>query len=186
MKRLFELGCLYSGQILSFSKIQGQLHDAGNTTTLACYLSLLDAAGLLAGIEKYAANIIRKRSSSPKFQVYNNTLISAQSNLLFSEAVTQHQNWGRVVASAIGAHLINSSYSEGLKVFYWRDRNQEVDFVIERRGGVIALEVKTGAEAGTGGMEAFKEQFDPDKVLLVGQKGIPWQEFLKINPGELF
>jgi len=41
LKRLFELGCLYSGQILSYTKITGQLQDAGNTTTLANYLNLL-------------------------------------------------------------------------------------------------------------------------------------------------
>jgi predicted AAA+ superfamily ATPase len=85
LKRLFELGCHYSGQILSFTKIVGQLHDAGNTTTLSHYLSLLDTAGLLAGIEKYAASIIRKRSSSPRFQVHNNALLSAQKNEYFDE-----------------------------------------------------------------------------------------------------
>ncbi|MES2447680.1 MAG: ATP-binding protein [Bacteroidota bacterium] len=187
MKRLFELGCLYSGQILSYTKIQGQLADAGNTTTLSHYLQLLDTAGLLGGIEKFAADIIRKRSSSPKFQVHNNALISAQSNELFNEITNQPAAWGRIVESAIGAHLLNSSLIEGYKVFYWRNRNDEVDFVIEKRGKVIGLEVKsTGNILKTSGMDAFNNTFRPSKVFLIGAGGMPWQDFLRISPNSLF
>jgi predicted AAA+ superfamily ATPase len=186
MKRLFELGCLYSGQILSLTKVQGQLQNAGNTTTLSHYLSLLDKAGLLAGLEKYAADIIRKRSSSPKFQVHNTALISAQHNEFFEEIKAQPAKWGRMVESAIGAHFVNAAPVAGFNVYYWRHRNEEVDFVLEKRSKIVALEVKTGADDNTSGMKAFKDQFNPDKILLIGKKGLPWQELLKINPAELF
>ena len=129
LKRLFELGCQYSGQILSFTKIQGQLQDAGNTTTLSHYLSLLDTAGLLAGIEKYAANIIRKRSSSPRFQVHNNALISAQKKENFEEIMQKPAEWGHIIQSSVGAHLINHTISQNYSVYYWRERNDEVDFI---------------------------------------------------------
>lgn len=186
MKRLFELGCLYSGQILSFTKVLGQLQDAGNTTTLSHYLELLDTAGLLAGIEKYAPNVIRQRSSSPKFQVHNTALISAQRNDLFQEIVAVPDKWGRMVESAIGAHLINYSHTEKFNLHYWRERNDEVDFVIERKGKVIGLEIKSGAAGTTTGMTAFKNKFNPDKVLLIGNSGLPWQDFLNLNPATLF
>ncbi|MGM9475850.1 ATP-binding protein [Pedobacter sp. GSP4] len=187
MKRLFELGCLYSGQILSFNKILGQLSDAGNTTTLSHYLELLNTAGLLGGIEKFAADVIRKRSSSPKFQVHNNALVSAQRNEFFEEIKRQPAEWGRMVESSIGAHLLNSSFVEGYKVFYWRHRNDEVDFILEKRGKIIGLEVKsTGSVSRTSGMAAFSKMYKPDKVLLVGAGGLPWQEFLKISPSSLF
>jgi len=187
MKRLFELGCLYSGQILSFTKILGQLSDAGNTTTLSHYLQLLDTAGLLGGIEKFAADVIRKRSSSPKFQVHNNALVSAQRNEFFEEIRKQPAEWGRMVESSIGAHLLNSSFVEGYKVFYWRHRNDEVDFVLEKRGKTIGIEVKsTGLVSGRSGMDAFNKMYKPDKMLLVGGGGLPWQEFLKISPSSLF
>jgi uncharacterized protein len=186
MKRLFELGCLYSGQILSFTKIQGQLQDAGNTTTLSHYLQLLDTAGLLAGIEKYAADELRVRSSSPKFQVHNTALISAQRNALFSEIILQPIEWGRIVESAVGAHLVNSVYVSGLKMYYWRHRNDEIDFVLEKRGKIIGIEVKSGVSGNVSGMKAFKDQFKPHRILLVGDKGLPWQEFLKINPEDIF
>ena len=186
MKRLFELGCLYSGQILSYTKVQGQLQDAGNTTTLSHYLTLLNTAGLLGGLEKFTSDIIRIRSSSPKFQVHNTALISSQRNDLFKEIMLKPSEWGRMVESSIGAHLINASHVHGFNLFYWRHRNEEVDFVLEKRGKIIALEVKTGADSITSGMKAFEEQFKPDKRLLVGRKGMPWQEFLTINPNELF
>lgn len=186
MKRLFELGCNYSGQILSYTKVQGQLQDAGNTTTLSHYLSLLNTAGLLGGLEKYAADIIRKRSSSPKFQVYNTALISAQRNEYFHEIVAKPSEWGRLVESAVGAYLINSAQELGLNLFYWRDRNEEVDFVLEKRGKVVAIEVKTGFDRPTSGMQSFKDQFSPAKILLVGRSGMPWQDFLRLNIAELF
>ncbi len=186
MKRLFELGCLYSGQILSYTKMLGQLQDAGNTTTLSHYLELLDTAGLLAGIEKYSANIIRKKSSSPKFQVHNTALISAQRSETFKEISTKPDEWGRMVESAIGAHLINHSLTEGLNLHYWRERNDEIDFVVERNKKVVGLEVKSGARQTNSGMAVFQKHFKPDRVLLIGNSGLTWQNFLKMNPVELF
>ena len=120
MRQLFVLGCHYSGQILSFNKILGQHLDAGNTTTLSNYLNLLDTAGLLNGIEKYSSDLIRQRSSSPKFQVYNTALMSAQNDLTFQEIKMRPDLWGRWVESAVGAHLINSSRDGGFTVRYWR------------------------------------------------------------------
>ena len=186
LKRLFELGCQYSGQILSFTKIQGQLQDAGNTTTLSHYLSLLDTAGLLAGFEKYAANVIRKRSSSPRFQVHNNALLSAQKNENFEEIMQKPAEWGRIIESSVGAHLINHTISQNYSVYYWRERNDEVDFVLERRGKLIAVEVKSNDSQNNRGLEVFKNKFMPDKLYLVSNRGLSWQEFLRINPVELF
>ena len=185
MKRLFELSCHYSGQILSFNKMLGQLKDAGNTTTLSHYLSLLSTAGLVAGIEKYSNNIIRKKSSSPKFQVYNNALVSSQRTESFEEVQKDPATWGRLVESAIGAHLLNHAVSGELSLNYWREGDQEVDFVIEQKG-LIGIEVKSGATQKNSGMAAFKKKFNPDKVLLIGNSAFSWQEFLKTKPTELF
>ncbi len=186
LKRLFELGCLYSGQILSYTKIIGQLQDAGNTTTLANYLKLLSDSGLLGGLGKYAGDIIRKRGSSPKFQVYNNALISSQSNDTYEKTHIHPELWGRLVESSVGTHLMNHSISERYQLYYWREGNQEVDFVLEKGKKVIGLEVKSGMKAANAGMALFSEKFHPNKILLVGTGGIPYEEFLKINPKELF
>lgn len=186
MKSLFELGCDYSGQILSFNKILGQLHDAGNTTTLSHYLDLLDTAGLLAGLQKFTPNKIRQRASSPKFQVHNTALISAQQPLPFDQIKEQPEKWGRWVESAVGAHLLNYSLSEDFTLSYWRHSNDEVDFVLRLGELAIGLEVKSGAAKTRSGMQAFSKKFNPHKVLLIGDEGLPWQEFLTINPADLF
>lgn len=186
LKRLFELGCLYSGQILSYTKITGQLQDAGNTTTLANYLKLLSDCGLLGGLEKYAGSVIRQRSSSPKFQVYNNALLTSQADETYSTAIVNPKLWGRLVESSVGAHLLNHSVFERYNLHYWREANNEVDFILLKGDKVIGLEVKSGASVDNVGMRIFKDKFYPDKILLVGTGGIPYSEFLKINPKELF
>ena len=186
MKRLFELGSLYSGQILSYTKMLGQLQDAGNTTTLSHYLELLSTAGLLSGLEKFSPDTLRQRASSPKFQVHNTALLSAQAPETFSQVQSTPQQWGRWVESAVGAHLINASLTEDFKLFYWRQGNDEVDFVIEQRGKAIGLEIKSGAAGKTKGMQAFRDKFSPHKVYLIGKSGIDWPEFLVLHPSELF
>lgn len=186
LKKLFELGCLYSGQILSYTKIVGQLQDAGNTTTLAHYLNLLHTAGLLAGLEKFAGEELRQRSSSPKFQVHNTALLTAQQGASLGEVQKQSDVWGRWVEAAIGAHLVNHQLSEGYTVHYWRHRNDEIDFVLEKKGKIIGIEVKSGATQRAKGMDVFRKLHQPDKVLLVGQSGLPWQELLAMSPSRLF
>lgn len=186
LKRLFELGCLYSGQILSYTKIIGQLQDAGNTTTLANYLKLLSDCGLLGGLEKYAGSVIRQRSSSPKFQVYNNALLTSQDDETYSMAIVNPKLWGRLVESSVGAHLLNHAVSERYNLYYWREGNHEVDFILEKGNKTIGLEVKSGASPDNEGMGIFNKKFYPDKMLLVGTGGISYEDFLKINPKELF
>ena len=186
IRRLFEIGCHYSGQILSYTKMLGQLADAGNTTTLANYLRLLDTAGLLGGIQKYSPRLIRQRASSPKFMVHNTALITAQQNQPFQTILSNPEQWGRWVESAVGAHLLNSSISSSFKLYYWRDRGDEIDFVMSVDDRIIGLEVKSGRTQTSSGMAAFGKQFSPDKTYLIGDTGLPWQEFLSLDPMELF
>jgi len=185
IKRLFETGSSYSGQIVSLNKMLGQLHDAGNTTTLAHYLELLDQAGLLSGLQKYSPTVIRQRASSPKFQVHNSGLMSALVSEHFHEVMKSPNRWGRWVESAVGAHLINQCRVKNFQLHYWRHQNDEIDFVIQGNGKVIGLEVKSAASSETSGMDAFRKQFKPDKVLLVGKSGIGVEEFLEIDLKDL-
>ena len=132
LKKLFYLGTEYSGQILSYNKILGQLLDAGNTTTLARYLDLLSKAGLLTGIEEYAVKPYKRRGSSPKLNVLNTALISAGSDYSFNEAKADRSYWGRLVESAVGAHLLNSK-NYRTQVYYWREKTFGGGFCSENR-----------------------------------------------------
>jgi len=179
LRRLFELGCRYSGQVLSYTKMLGQLHDAGNTTTLAHYLELLAGAGMLTGLPKFSGKAVRSRGSSPKLQVFNTALLTAQSGLTPAEARADHEFWGRLTESAVGAHLANAAASGQCELFYWREGNREVDFVLKKGRTVVGLEVKSGrAPHAHSGLAAFSEAFKPRRTLLVGGDGIPVEEFL--------
>ena len=162
----------------------GQLQDAGNTTTLAHYLDLLSGAGLVTGLPKYSDRLVRRRASSPKLQVLNTALIGARSRRTLRQAREDPALWGRLVESAVGAHLANAAFSGDCELSYWRDRNREVDFVLQEAGRLTAIEVKSGRAPGSlRGMAAFSKAFSPTRNLLVGGDGIPLETFLR-RPAE--
>ena len=178
LKNLFELGCMYSGQMISYNKLLGQLQDAGNTTTLRDYLTLLGQAGLLAGIPKYAGQVHRQRGSSPKLNALNTGLMSALTGYTFAEARADRSYWGRLVESSVGAHIYNTA-EDNTKVFYWRDGDNEVDFIIEGRRKMLAIEVKSGQKfAPPKGLDIFTQKFKAATPMIVGEGGIPLSEFL--------
>ena len=179
LRRLFELACRYSGQVLSYTKMLGQLQDAGNTTTLAHYLHLLAGAGMACGLQKYAGDAARSRGSSPKLQVLNTALMTATSGLTPEEAGTDREFRGRLIESAVGAHLANAAAMGECELYYWRERGQEVDFVARAGARLVAMEVKSGrAPLAHAGMAAFSNAFKVKRALLVGGDGIPIEEFL--------
>ena len=180
LRRLFELACRYSGQVLSYTKMLGQLQDAGNTTTLAHYLELLAGAGMVCGLQKYASDAARSRGSSPKLQVLNTALMTAPSGLTLDEARADGEFWGRLVESAVGAHLVNAAAGGTCSLHYWRERNREVDFIVTAGRHVTAIEVKSGrAPQAHRGIAAFESAFTPQRSLLVGGDGIALGEFLE-------
>ncbi len=181
LRRLFELGCRYSGQVLSYNKMMGQLQDAGNTTTLAHYLDLLASAGMLVGLQKYSGAAVNRRGSSPKLQVLNTALMTAQSGLSQKELRSDGESWGRLVESAVGAHLANVSSTGLSELFYWRERNREVDFVIKAGRTLVAIEVKSGRRRDSlPGLKAFVEAYPKARPLLIGGDGITVKDFLSM------
>ena len=181
MRNLFELGCSYSGEELSLNKVLGQLQDAGNVTTLSNYLDILNECNLLAGLQKYAADKARKYNSIPKFQTYNSALLSALNGKTYEQAFTEPKLWGRWVETAIGAHLINHADAIGYRLYYWREANNEVDYVLERQGRTIAIEVKSGRRTTNKGISLFRERFQPLHTIIVGSGGFPIADFLEMD-----
>ncbi len=180
LRRVFDLACRYSGQLLSYQKMMGQLSDAGNTTTLAHYLELLEGAGMVCGLQKFAGQAVRKRASSPKLQVFNTALMGSLAvgqgfSLETMRAVPDQ--WGRLVESAVGAellarHLDHSSLNP--KIHYWQDGGHEVDFVVPQAGGALAMEVKSGRSRGNvSGLDVFCKAYPDSRPMVVGTGGIP-------------
>lgn len=184
LRQLFRLGCDYSAHVLSYQKMVGQLQDAGNTTTLAHYLELLTGAGMLVGLQKFSGAKVRQRGSSPKLLALNTALMTASTSLGLEAAQADREFWGRLVESAVGAHLLNTAGASNIEVFYWRERNREVDYVLRFGRRVTAIEVTTGRRKDTlPGMDAFATLYRPQRKLLVGGQGIPIEEFLE-KPAE--
>lgn len=186
LRQTFELSVAYSGKILSLTKMLGALQDAGNTVTLAGYLNLLGDSGLVTGLQKYSVDMARKRASIPKYQVYNNALLSVLSGLSFKEAVTDSKRWGQIFESAIGAYIISEAFVHRFEVYYWREGNDEVDFVLKKNQKIVAIEVKSNGETKTTSMERFHKLFNPLATIVVGENGIQPELFLSMDLRKLF
>lgn len=180
LRQLFGLACAYSAQIVSYTKLLGQLQDSGNTATLAHYLELLDGAGMIRGLPKYSGSRVRQRGSSPKLLALNTGLITAMLGVSFEHARSDPAIWGRLVETAVGAHLAND---RDVELFYWRDRGREVDFVARRGRDVVAIEVATGARKDRlPGMSGFLDAHTRARPMLVGAQGIALEDFLLRDP----
>lgn len=185
-RQTFELGAAYSGELLSLNKMLGTLQDAGNTTTLASYINLLGESGLLCGLQKFSVDMARRKSSIPKLQVYNNALKNVYCPLSFEQSVINRKEWGRIFESGIGAYLVSQAFVHRFEVFYWRERNDEVDFVLRKKNSVVAIEVKSNAEKTTAGIEKFRQIYKPTTSLIIGEAGIKAEDFLTMDIRKLF
>lgn len=177
LRHLFALAATYPAQLLSYNKMLGQLQDAGNTTTLARYLRLLEAAFLVSGLELFSRGQVRKRGSTPKLVLWNNALVNALGLRSRAEAVADGGWWGRLVENAVGAHLLNGLQGPDWSVTYWRDGDREVDFVVAHGARVWAIEVKSGRPGKSSGLEAFRKLYPQARVWLLGGGGLKLEEF---------
>lgn len=168
MRALFRLGATYSAQELSYTKMLGQLQDAGNTVTLAHYLDLLSKAGMICGLDKYSDKELARRKSSPRLMVYDTSLISAVSPKGRDRLLGEPDIRGRIVESSVGARLLARSADEGFEVMWWREGVQEVDFVLRKGSALTAVEVKSGAKSGQSGMGTFLARHPEARRIVVG------------------
>ncbi|MCY4159950.1 MAG: ATP-binding protein [Bacteroidetes bacterium] len=185
MRHLVDLAPRYSGQIISYDKLLGHLQDAGNISTIARYLDLLSDAGLMTGFSRYTSSPHLGKASSPKLNVYNTAIMTAKSDYSFQEAYSDRPFWGRIVESAVGAHLLNTK-EVATQIYYWRDRKKqlEVDYVIKRGPHLLGMEVKTGNVSSHSGLEEFETRFPHAKTMIVGPGGVPFNEYFSFTANE--
>lgn len=186
LRQTFELGSSYSGEFLSLNKMLGSLQDAGNTATLAGYINLLGESGMLCGLQKYSVDQARRKASIPKLQVYNNALKMVYGGISFEQSLTDRKVWGRIFESGIGAYLVSEAFAKRFEVYYWRERNDEVDFILRKNKSLVAIEVKSNGEKRTDGFDKFKALFKPTAAFIVGDGGIAPIDFLSMDITKLF
>lgn len=185
LRHLFVLAAHFPAQILSFNKMLGQLQDAGNTTTLAHYLHLLQSAFLVSGLQRYSPGFARTKGSSPKLVLWNNALVSALGLRSFEQTQADPVARGWLVENAVGAHLVNHLQDLNHEVCYWRERNAEVDFIVRSAAGLFAIEVKSGRPGRPTGLAAFRRRHPAAIPLIVGSGGMPLEEFFSTDPKQL-
>ena len=186
LRQTFELAAAYSGNILSYTKMIGQLQDAGNTTTLSQYLHLLQESCLVAGLQKYSGDIARMKGSIPKFQVYDNSFKEIYTSSSFNETIFNPKEWGHIFESAIGAYIVQQAFLHRFDVYYWREKNLEVDFILKRKETIVALEIKSNNEKSNKGLAEFRKKFNPKRALIIGPGGMSAEEFFSIPITALF
>jgi predicted AAA+ superfamily ATPase len=178
MRSLFLLGTQYSVQELSFRKMLGQLDDVGNATTIAHYLELLARAELLCGLQKYTGKELTTRASSPRLMAFDTSLLVAVNRSQSETLMTDPNLKGHLVETAVGAHLLKRAKQDGFAVYWWRDGNQEVDFVLKKQQRLTALEVKSGRIKSRQGLTACMTRFPVTKQLVVGSAAVSLENFL--------
>lgn len=181
LRHLFALAAALPAQSVSYTKMLGQLHDAGNTTTLAHYLKLLEGAFLVSGLELFSRNKQRKRGSSPKLVLWNNALVNALSTRTLGSSITDSIWWGRLVENAVGAYLCNDLNSIEYSITYWREGHYEVDYVVARGADIRAIEVKSGSGGKLSGLARFISRYPDAQPLIIGGPGIPLEDFFSKN-----
>ena len=186
MHQLFHLGCAYSGELLSYNKMLGLLQDAGNATTLVNYMEVLGESKLLTGLPKYVKDASRKYRTIPKLQVYNNALLTALTEgVSYEKVFTDPHLGGRWVESAVGCYLLDKADELDCDLFYWREDNEEVDFVLRRADKLLAIEVKSGKRQSNSGLSTFRQMYNPQHSLVVGGQALPLEDLFKGNIASL-
>lgn len=160
-RQAFYLLTSFPAQVISYNKLLGQLQDKGNTDLIKSYIELYDAAFLIKTIPKFSRNEIRKKTSSPKIIV----MAPALSTFHRLDSLTEDDR-GRIFESAIGAELIKNNF----KPYYWADGDYEVDFVLEYKKQIIAIEVKSGRRKKTTSLEVFNKKYPDAKIVFINKE----------------
>lgn len=168
LRQSFSLATSHPAQILSYQKMLGTLTDAGNVTTIASYLKLLSAAFLVLPLERYSGTVIKKRGSIPKIIIFDNALISAMNNLTKDDVTADPTLRGRLVENIVGAKIWTTVEKQGGELFYWRERDREVDFVVQIGRKILAIEVKSGEiKKRPDGLEYFLKKYPGASGLVI-------------------
>lgn len=188
LRQVFELACIESAKELSLTKMQGTM-NSGTVPTIKNYLDILNKSMIVQPLQNYSPSRVKEKQSVPKMQVFNNAFRNRFGTFSFDEARVDPAEWGRLVESAVGAHLANRAMTDDYELFYWRnERRQECDYVLRKGQALVAIEVKSGSVDKTVGFEKFKERF-ADKVtaaFIVGPHALPLDDFFIMDLKSLF
>ena len=194
LRQAFALCLHHPAEIFSYQKMLGQLQDAGNTTTIAFYLRLMANAFFLVPVEKYSGNRVKQKGSSPKVISLDNSIINVVNNRNYGEVMRDLAYKGRLFENAVGSRLYWLAQEEGWEIFYWRERDFEVDYVLSKGDKIVAVEVKSGYPGkAQSALDVFARKYKNVKKIVISfiknddlknVKNIKAEEFF-LNPKEI-
>lgn len=184
LRRLLMAATAAPAEVVSLTKLLGQLQDAGNVVTLAHYLELLGSSFVVSGLQRWSPERARLRASPPKLVFWSNTFVTASAAEGFREARARPERWGRLVENAVGAQLLVAARQHGFELWYWRHGNDEVDYVVEQGRRVWAIEVKSGRPRAASGLAAFTRRYPAARAVVVGSGGLALDDFFGGSPRE--
>jgi hypothetical protein len=165
-RQAFEILCRYPAQEISYTKLLGQLQDKGNTDLIKYYIELYAGAFLIHPLEKYSAKGWLTRTSSPKILISCPALYTMTAG---PALLADPEQRGRLLELAVGALLLQLPG----ELFYWREKNAEVDFVYRYQGRLYAIEVKSGRKKSARGLEAFMKHFPAARPVILTPENLP-------------
>ena len=132
----------------------------------------------MGGLQAWKGSGIYRQKSPPKWLPLNTALMTALSTKSKKEIFSDKAIYGRLVEVAVGAYIYNQTLVNGYEIYYWREGQDEVDFVVKRGEKLLGIEVKTGFEAGDKAFDVFQKKYPKAKTLLVGEYGVKIEKFL--------
>lgn len=159
-RQAFEILCRYPAQEISYTKLLGQLQDKGNTDLVKYYIELYSGAFLIHPLEKYSAKNYLSRGSSPKILVSCPALYTMHEG---PQVLTDLEKRGRIFEAAVGTQLLQLPGN----LYYWREKQKEVDFIYKYQGLLYAVEVKSGRRKLSQGLNTFLDKFPKARPVII-------------------
>jgi predicted AAA+ superfamily ATPase len=159
-RQAFEILCRYPAQEMSYTKLLGQLQDRGNTDLVKYYIELYSGAFLIHPLSKYSAKSYLTRGSSPKMLISCPALFTMHEG---PQVLSETQKKGRIFENAVGIRLLQLPGD----LYYWREKQKEVDFVYKYQGQLFAVEVKSGRNKLLAGLHTFLAQYPKAHPVIV-------------------
>jgi len=116
--------------------------------TVNAWLSILESSYIIFLLKPYHKNFNKRLVKSPKIYFHDTGLASSLLGITSNDQLSTHYLRGEIFENMVVSEYIKSQYSIGVEpnIYFWRDSNQnEVDLLIESKGQLFAIEIKSSA-----------------------------------------
>lgn len=140
---------LCAGRVGQLTDLVALGADAGvSHTTARNWLNVLEASFIVFRLEPFHANIRKRMVKSPKLYFYDVGLASHLLRIERPEQLFSHPLRGALFENMVVVEALKYRYNRGRtsNLSFFRDsRGLECDLLFETAGGIVAIEIKSGA-----------------------------------------